>query len=154
MARRNKSSPAEDFIAIASKLPWWVSLLLAVVSYLLLHAYASRSIEVATAPGKVMDYFIPSMLKGIATFGQYVLPMLLVIAAGLSWYKSRNAEGTQRLPSELGRKPSPASSQQSPSCPVCSSAMRLREAKRGANSGKSFWGCSDYPRCKGTRTAD
>ena len=29
MARRDKSSPAEDFIVVASKLPWWVSLLCA-----------------------------------------------------------------------------------------------------------------------------
>ncbi|WP_310344826.1 topoisomerase DNA-binding C4 zinc finger domain-containing protein [Rhodoferax saidenbachensis] len=93
------------------------------------------------------------MLKGIATYGQYVLPILLVIAAGVSWYKSCKAETTQQPASGLGTKPSPVSNQQSPSCPVCSSAMILREAKRGANAGKSFFGCSDYPRCKGTRAA-
>lgn len=38
-----------------------------------------------------------------------------------------------------------------PVCPVCRSAMVKRTAKRGANSGNAFWGCSQYPACKGTR---
>lgn len=37
-----------------------------------------------------------------------------------------------------------------PSCPVCGSVMQKRIAKRGANIGNEFWGCSQYPRCKGT----
>nr|WP_262498958.1 topoisomerase DNA-binding C4 zinc finger domain-containing protein [Pseudomonas sp. WS 5011] len=36
-----------------------------------------------------------------------------------------------------------------PSCPVCSSAMQKRVAKRGANIGNEFWGCSQFPKCKG-----
>jgi restriction system protein len=40
-----------------------------------------------------------------------------------------------------------------PACPVCQSAMVKRTAKRGANSGNAFWGCSQYPACKGTRPA-
>ncbi len=39
----------------------------------------------------------------------------------------------------------------SPVCPVCQSAMVRRTAKRGANSGNEFWGCSQYPGCKGIR---
>lgn len=41
----------------------------------------------------------------------------------------------------------------SPLCPRCGSVMKLREAKRGANLGKKFWGCSRYPTCKGTENA-
>ena len=33
-------------------------------------------------------------------------------------------------------------------CPKCGSSMVLRTAKRGANAGKQFWGCSAYPRCR------
>ena len=39
-----------------------------------------------------------------------------------------------------------------PTCPICQSAMEKRIAKRGANSGNAFWGCSQYPACKGTRS--
>ena len=35
------------------------------------------------------------------------------------------------------------------SCPVCSSSMVLRTARRGRNTGGQFWGCSKYPKCKG-----
>lgn len=40
-----------------------------------------------------------------------------------------------------------------PACPTCGGEMVLRTAKRGANAGSQFWGCSEYPRCKGTRQA-
>jgi restriction system protein len=40
-----------------------------------------------------------------------------------------------------------------PACPSCARPMMLRTAKRGPSAGSSFWGCSDYPGCKGTRPA-
>src|SRR4051812_3101604 len=38
-----------------------------------------------------------------------------------------------------------------PPCPTCSGPMELRRAYRGRNAGGLFWGCLDYPDCKGTR---
>lgn len=35
-------------------------------------------------------------------------------------------------------------------CPRCSSEMVLRTAARGPNAGQQFWGCSTFPRCRGT----
>lgn len=40
-----------------------------------------------------------------------------------------------------------------PDCPDCGGEMVLRTARRGRNAGGQFWGCSQYPRCKGTRDA-
>nr|WP_225917194.1 topoisomerase DNA-binding C4 zinc finger domain-containing protein [Pseudomonas xanthosomatis] len=37
-------------------------------------------------------------------------------------------------------------------CPSCGSPMRNRVAKRGRYAGKSFMGCSTYPKCLGTRS--
>ena len=37
------------------------------------------------------------------------------------------------------------------SCPLCSKPMVRRTAKRGANAGSDFWGCTGYPACRGTR---
>jgi len=48
---------------------------------------------------------------------------------------------------------SPASAPVTPTCPQCASPMVLRVAKKGANAGSSFYGCSRYPACKGTRPA-
>jgi restriction system protein len=36
-----------------------------------------------------------------------------------------------------------------PSCPRCGATMVEREATRGEFIGKHFWGCQQYPRCKG-----
>lgn len=35
-------------------------------------------------------------------------------------------------------------------CPICNSTMVRRTAKRGARAGRAFWGCSQFPKCKGT----
>lgn len=44
-------------------------------------------------------------------------------------------------------------SRSSSPCPRCGAPMTPRTAKRGANAGRSFWGCSTYPKCTGTRDA-
>jgi len=69
----------------------------------------------------------------------------------------RNDAQPRRDPSRIqATGPSPVAapdagaSDTPPSCPKCSSVMVRRTAKRGANAGNSFWGCSDYPRCRGT----
>jgi len=46
-----------------------------------------------------------------------------------------------------------AQSASNPLCPRCESPMVLRTARRGANAGEQFWGCSTYPKCQGTRPA-
>ena len=45
----------------------------------------------------------------------------------------------------------PAQSTNNPQCPRCGSPMLLRTARRGANAGEQFWGCSTYPKCQGTQ---
>lgn len=34
------------------------------------------------------------------------------------------------------------------SCPKCGSAMVIREARKGANAGNKFYGCSTFPKCR------
>ena len=38
-----------------------------------------------------------------------------------------------------------------PPCPECGAPMRKRTSRSGENAGTPFWGCSNYPDCKGTR---
>ena len=45
---------------------------------------------------------------------------------------------------------SPATKQAEPPCPNCGSSMLLRTAKKGSNAGAQFWGCAQYPKCRGT----
>ena len=43
-----------------------------------------------------------------------------------------------------------AADPQAPSCPICDTTMRRRQARQGPNAGKQFWGCPRYPDCIGT----
>jgi restriction system protein len=63
---------------------------------------------------------------------------------------SKMIAGVQVQPNTI----KPSSYQQpaatSPECPLCGSAMVKRTARKGANAGNEFWGCSKYPGCRGT----
>ena len=41
-----------------------------------------------------------------------------------------------------------------PVCPECGKPMLRRTARQGPRAGKSFWGCTAYPRCRGTRPVE
>ncbi len=58
------------------------------------------------------------------------------------------AGGAQSIP---GKSRAAHGSEVEPACPNCGSPMIQRTAKRGANAGKAFWGCTTYPACNGIR---
>lgn len=41
-------------------------------------------------------------------------------------------------------------SNRAPACPKCGTPMVRRRARRGSNAGGEFWGCKQYPGCRGT----
>jgi restriction system protein len=45
-------------------------------------------------------------------------------------------------------------SRESVSCPKCGSTMVRRIAKQGSRAGNAFWGCSRFPACRGTLSAE
>lgn len=81
---RQKTSPVEDIFLLSSKLPWWACLTLALVSYLVLHAVASRQPVAITAPGQFGNAITRNFITTLAMFGQLVLPMLFCFGALLS----------------------------------------------------------------------
>lgn len=76
-------------------------------------------------------------------------------SAAAQWPKSSSVPGSAAAQAPV--TPARAESQaigdgpdsDAPRCPVCGSTMVLRTAKRGARAGKKFWGCSEYPYCRG-----
>ena len=40
-------------------------------------------------------------------------------------------------------------SEAQPFCPICGSEMMERSTRSGRNAGNKFWGCSNYPQCRG-----
>lgn len=52
-------------------------------------------------------------------------------------------------PTPPPQPPPPARPFPIPTCPFCGVPMVRRTATSGANVGKDFWGCPNYPKCKG-----
>ncbi|GEM_PF-2311951 len=70
MARRRKQSPFEDLIDIAALLPWWVSLPLALISYLSLHSIATTPIPTLANPAELGSQLPGMMFRGLAAPAQ------------------------------------------------------------------------------------
>jgi restriction system protein len=75
---RRKSSFIEDVMEVGMKLPWWVSLISALVFYLVLHHYSQIDISPATGPGDVGASVISSIVRAGSSIGQYLIPGLLI----------------------------------------------------------------------------
>lgn len=80
MARR-RQSPAEDLLDLIAMLPWWVGVVLALVSYVLLHQLAAAPAVVAVKPGQMADAITRSMMSGFASVGQFIVPILCIFGA-------------------------------------------------------------------------
>ncbi|MDP3212191.1 restriction endonuclease [Methylotenera sp.] len=275
MARRKKTSPIEDLLAIASSINWKISLAIAILSYFFFHYFAIQVLPVATDLHSVTNSLPKQLFITFSKLLQYVVPVIFIIGACVSSFRTKNriklldkqsgiesirdmswqdfellvGEAFRRKGFEVkevggggadggidliltknGKKSivqckrwktfsigvplirelygvmtserandcifvssgnytaearlfaedkpiwlidgsellemvagvqvqpnikKPSSYQQpvatSPECPLCGSVMVKRTARKGANAGNEFWGCSAYPGCRGTR---
>ncbi|HUW26278.1 MAG TPA: restriction endonuclease [Gallionella sp.] len=96
MARKRNQNTFEDLIDIVALFPWWVGLILAVASYFWLHYIAVAPVVVAQQ-GQMATVMTQSLYKGLATAGQYVLPLVCIIGALLSalgrWKRKQLIDG-------------------------------------------------------------
>lgn len=92
---RKKSSPFEDLIEVASKLPWKAGITLALVSYLGFHFLASLPPPSFVASdlksyGQTLGNSVGrQLLITISSFLQYIVPFAFVIGSGISFFKRR-----------------------------------------------------------------
>jgi len=63
------------------------------------------------------------------------------------------ADGHRARNGPVPTAPNPADSAPL-SCPVCGTPMVLRTARKGLQAGRDFWGCPQFPECRGTRPLD
>lgn len=154
MARR-KQNVIEDILDIASSSPWWVGVIIAIVSYILFHAIASS--VVVPQPTDIKNFGElagKQLLITFSTIFQYVLPIAALMGALISLIRGMKKK-TPNPSNQNNRAYNTYSKQQhsqsNNDCPLCSQPMVKRKSRRGANAGKEFWGCSNYPSCKGTR---
>ncbi|WP_296255850.1 MULTISPECIES: restriction endonuclease [unclassified Pseudomonas] len=91
MAR--KTSNLQALIHLASKLPWWISVLLAALSAFWLHSIAVAPMPTTFDPQHFDKALTASVLRGIATFAQFFVPIIFVggaIASIVGRRKRRN----------------------------------------------------------------
>jgi DNA-binding helix-hairpin-helix protein with protein kinase domain len=131
-----------------------------------LEALAQRLTERATSPDSGLIAAADALAREIAdakALGLSVAPIPAwppKFGSPLPTYQlttsSRPASQTQPQPSPTAPTRPPvtsttATSTNNPTCFQCGSRMVRRVAKRGSRSGKPFWGCTNFPRCRGTR---
>lgn len=89
MATRRKSSTAEDLMDLAALLPWWTGVVLALASYWLLHAIATRPLPAAQSAQQIGQLATAAIWQGLATGGQYLLPVICLFGAVISAVRRR-----------------------------------------------------------------
>jgi restriction system protein len=99
-----KSGGADNIIEIASRFPWWVGVVLAAVSFVLLHAVASMDVPTITDHRQAGGLVVRQLVKMLAFYGQWVLPLLLLAGAGFSALNQRKRRALhERITSDGGR---------------------------------------------------
>lgn len=80
---RKRSSSFEDVVVVLSRLPWWASLLIGFVSWLILNPVANRPV-VVPAGVQIHDMsgvMLSQLWQTFAMFGQYLIPLVCVFGA-------------------------------------------------------------------------
>lgn len=87
MAKR-RTSLADDLVDMVALLPWWACIALAFSSYVILHRMAALP-QGTLQPGQMGDFLQRSMITAFAFAGQFIAPILCLIAALISFLRQR-----------------------------------------------------------------
>lgn len=91
MGRRNDGL-LEALVVVAARLPWWVGVGLAVVSYWVCQRYASQPLATTTDVTQLGQVGLRMVGRTLAQFGQVLLPLAFLVGAAVSWYRRRRGQ--------------------------------------------------------------
>lgn len=89
---RRKQSPLEDLIDIASFFPWWAGLSLGLISFIVLHYFASAEIQPSHDMSQMGTQMSKQMYISFAKIGQIIVPVICVFGALISAIKQKKRE--------------------------------------------------------------
>ena len=89
MARKRKTSPLEDMLDLVSLLPWWAGAAIAAIGYVVLHRMAAPVQVTAVQPGQVSHLMTQTVIAGLATAGQYIVPLVGLVGAAMSFFRRK-----------------------------------------------------------------
>ncbi len=84
-----KTSPLEDLIEVASLMPWKFCLVLAILSYFILHYFSGLEISKPSDIVHMQSMLIRTWGKALASFGQYVMPFAFSMAGFISFWRGQ-----------------------------------------------------------------
>lgn len=87
MVRKRKGGLADDLMELVAMMPWWAGCALALVSYVVLHRFASPPAAGVVTAGQVAASVTPMIWKALANIGQYLIPFLCLVGAAMSAYQ-------------------------------------------------------------------
>jgi restriction system protein len=89
MARKRKTSEFEVALDLVSALPWWVGVAVAVIGYFVLHKLATPIHFMPNQQGQDSTLVARMMISGLASAGQYIVPLIGLIGAGISFVRRK-----------------------------------------------------------------
>ena len=95
---------------------------------------------------------MPANVMGLGRLNPYVCSKSEVVIGGreLAQVFDRLARHQAGLPQTAPVTPRPRAVKSTPSCPKCGASMVIRTARKGDKAGQQFWGCTAFPKCRGT----
>lgn len=91
MARKRQST-VEDLVDLASMLPWWGGLTLAIISFFILSYISNIGIAHTSDVSQIGSFAVKQMIVAFAMFGKLILPFVFIIAALCSFINQRKRE--------------------------------------------------------------
>jgi restriction system protein len=88
MMGRRKSSLLEDIFEIGARLPWWMSVVVAAIAYLIFHSLAQTDPGVASSAKDAGSVVVRQLIKTMSYYAQIGVPALLLLGAAVSLLKS------------------------------------------------------------------
>ena len=81
---RRRTTTANDFIVVVARFPWWIGIVAALASFPILNYVANLNVAAPRDIASLGTNTAQQIVKTIAWFGQYILPLLFLIGAVLS----------------------------------------------------------------------
>ena len=88
MSRRRKTI-FEDIIEITAMLPWWAGIMLAFISYLVLHTFAGVRVELSTDTTQIGGFVAGQLIASAARIFQYLMPVVFTMGAVNSFVQQK-----------------------------------------------------------------
>ena len=99
---RKKTSVLDDMVDVTAQLPWQVGVGLAVIAYLVLHYFATRTsfganpAELKTLGKTLGDSISHDIWTMLASIFQYIVPLIFLVGAFISFFRRRRQSALHR----------------------------------------------------------